>query len=136
MDLVAKYQDYRTILDRSFMSVGRGPCQTLAADARTDSQLHFGDATIFLGWFIGVLATEYHLLASGLMSPPCLNPRRSLRELGFALRALERLKKTAATAFGPPPGPVKPRGPAPLTLYSRKRGRIGWRRSVSKNWWS
>jgi hypothetical protein len=108
MDLVAKYLDYRTNLDRSFMSVGRGPGQTLAADSRDDKCLHFGDATLFLGWFIGVLATEYHLLASGLMTAPGLSPRRSLLELGFALRALERLKRTAATSFGPPPAPAPP----------------------------
>ncbi|MDH4196214.1 MAG: hypothetical protein OEW05_02280 [Candidatus Aminicenantes bacterium] len=108
MDLVAKYGIYRTILSRSFMSVGRGPGQTLAADARGDSCLHFGDATLFLGWYLGVLATEFHLLASGLMTAPGLSPRRSLHELGFALRTLERLKRTAATAFGPPPPSVPP----------------------------
>jgi len=108
VDLVTKYRNYRTILDRSFMSVGRGPGRTLAADTRTDVELHFGDATLFLGWFIGVLATEYHLLATGLMTAPGLSPRRSLREIGFALCALERLKRTAATVFGQPPSPVPP----------------------------
>ncbi len=103
MNLAAKYQNYRTTLGRSFMSVGGGPGQTLACDRRDDACLYFGDATLFLGWFLGVLATEHHLLASGLMTAPGLSPRRSLRELGFALGALERLKKTAATAFGPPP---------------------------------
>lgn len=108
MNLVDKYQNYRTILGRSFMSVGKGPGRTLAADTRTDVELHFGDATLFLGWFIGVLATEYHLLAAGLMTAPDLSPRESIRDLKFALRSLERLKRTAATAFGPPPSPVSP----------------------------
>jgi hypothetical protein len=70
--------------------------------------LSFGDATLFLGWFIGVLATEYHLLATGLMTAPGLSPRRSLRELDFALRTLERLKKTTARSFGPSPTPPPP----------------------------
>ena len=108
MNLVDKYQNYRTNLDRSFMSVGKGPGRTLAADRRDDSCLSFGDATLFLGWFIGVLATEYHLLATGLMTAPGLSLRRSVRELKFALRTLDRLKRTAATAFGPPPSPVPP----------------------------
>jgi hypothetical protein len=40
----------------SYRNITTGPNGDLS------QQLHFGDQTVFLGWYIGVLATEYRLL--------------------------------------------------------------------------
>jgi len=112
MDLIRKYEAYRNILKTGFLVVGGKPGYSLPADARNASSMHFGDAAVFLGWYMGILATEYHLLSNGLISSGTLHPRKTLRELFFALKALDRLIGTAPGYFNPPAQspPVVPRG--------------------------
>lgn len=103
MTLVEKYENYRKILTGQFLASGLGQGFSLPADAIQPGSMHFGDSTLFLGWYIGVLATEYHLLTSGIINSPTLNVPGTLRELSLALRALRRLSRAAAGCFPQPP---------------------------------
>lgn len=99
MDLIRKYQRYRARFKADFLRVGLDQGHSLPADARKNDSIHFGDATVFLGWHIGVLATEHFLLQKGVLDSAVLNPSDTLRELYFALKALERLMRKAPDAF-------------------------------------
>lgn len=107
MSLNRKYEKYRRILRSRFLVIGRAQGHSLPSDFRDSGRIHFGDATVFLGWYMGVLATEFHLLSEGLITAQTLKARRTLRELYFALTALRRLIDTAAYCFGPSPIPYK-----------------------------
>lgn len=109
---MSKYQKYRARLKDEFLLVGEGSGCSLPADARktefsdsgTTESIHFGDATVFLGWYMGILATEHFLLRKGLMDSPdqTLNISETEKELYFALKALKRLMKKAPSAFDTP----------------------------------
>ncbi len=99
MNLANKYQNYRTRLKDEFLLVGDRPGYSLPADARKDCSIHFGDATLFLGWHIGILASEYFLLNKGILYSPILNTGATLEDLYSALKALERLIYAAPGAF-------------------------------------
>lgn len=99
MDLIRKYQNYRARLVADFLRVGEDQGHSLPADARKTDSIHFGDATVFLGWYIGILATEHFLLLKGVLDSAVLNTCDTLRDLYFALKALERLMKKAPDAF-------------------------------------
>lgn len=101
MNLSGKYEKYRRILRRRFLVIGSDQGHSLPADSRDSGLVHFGDATVFLGWYMGVLATEFNLLSRGLLSTLALRPQKTLRELYFALNALRRLIHTAASCFHP-----------------------------------
>jgi hypothetical protein len=103
MSLSRKYEKYRRILRKRFLIIGRTQGHSLPADTRSSGCIHFGDATVFLGWYMGVLATEFYLLSEGLITTQTLRPQKTLRELYFALTALRRLIDTAACCFGPSP---------------------------------
>mgnify|MGYP007022323200 CR=1 FL=1 len=62
--------------------------------------LQYGDQTIKLGWYIGVLATEYRLRMNHGTG---IDPQIILEELWSALEAYERLDKLAETVYGEPP---------------------------------
>lgn len=99
MNLPGKYQNYRARLKSDFIRIGPGQGHSLPADTRENLSIHFGDATVFLGWYTGILATEHVLLSNGVFDPAVLNPSDTLRDLYFALKALERLMKKAPEAF-------------------------------------
>jgi hypothetical protein len=103
MRLSRKYEKYRRILRKRFLIIGRAQGHSLPADARNSGRMHFGDATVFLGWYMGILATEFYLLSEGLITTQMLRAQRTLRELYFALIALRRLIDTAASCFCPSP---------------------------------
>jgi hypothetical protein len=103
MNLSRKYERYRKILKTRFLVVGREQGHSLPADNRDSGRIHFGDATVFLGWYLGVLATEFYLLSRGLITTQALSPQKTLRELYFAINALRRLIDTAARCFRPSP---------------------------------
>ena len=103
MNLIEKYETYRTNLTDRFLAVGTRQGLSLPADAIKSHSMHFGDATLFLGWYMGVLATEYHLLSSGLVAAARLNVHKTLGELFRALLALRRLTRAAAGGFPQPP---------------------------------
>lgn len=67
-----KYWNYRDRLKKYFLKIGSGPGESLPAENRCEgciqngnvftSKLRWGDATIHLGYYIAVLASEYKLL--------------------------------------------------------------------------
>lgn len=59
--------------------------------------LHFGDAPVYQGYYIGVLATEYRLLQANGQ-----NTDRTLTELYYALEAINRLDEKAESLWGKP----------------------------------
>src|SRR5262249_6424400 len=90
-----KYHALRARLRPEFAVVGDGPGQSQPADVRDDTQgfIKWADSTIRLGWYIGVLASEYHLYAHPELYPGAhsVAPEDTQNELYSALAALERL---------------------------------------------
>ncbi|MBA3284560.1 MAG: hypothetical protein H0U27_05810, partial [Nitrosopumilus sp.] len=93
-----KYWHYRNRLRTYYMHVGEGPGASIPAGIRNfinwetgePSIIHWGDATLYLGWYMGVLATEYHLLNKNNQET-----KEILEELNYALLAVERLDSIA-----------------------------------------
>ncbi|MEQ9364038.1 MAG: hypothetical protein RIF32_07345 [Leptospirales bacterium] len=80
---------------------------------RNPTGLAWGDATIHLGWYMAVLATEHYLIRGGRLivipgapNPSVVEPFSALgnaqSELYFALAALERLDRSGEAAFASP----------------------------------
>src|SRR5256885_1291080 len=104
-DDVAKYARLRHRLVTEFASVGDQPGQSQPAPERTDSAglMKWGDGTIALGFYLGVLATESYMLARPGQYPGMPgNLQDTYDELYFALTALERLDNVANAAFPAP----------------------------------
>jgi hypothetical protein len=90
-----KYWHYRYRLVNYFMVVGDGPGKSLPAGIRNlynGDQMHWGEVPVYLGWYIGVLATEYRLLKDNNQPVD-----RTLTELFYALKAAKRLDGVAET---------------------------------------
>ena len=96
---IEKYWYYRHRLVNGFTKIGNQPGESLIAGVRNLYQdnnppfnihnhkyLDYGDQTIYLGWYIGVLATEYKLLFDAGKST-----EKTLTELYYAIEALYRL---------------------------------------------
>ncbi len=95
-----KYWYYRWRLRENFMKIGKGAGESLIADVRNTNMsttgdpllqnegihLRFSDQTVFLGFYIGVLATEYRSLSYNGQ-----NTDQTVKELYHALWALNRL---------------------------------------------
>jgi len=82
-----KYWHYRYRLVNQFMVVGGGKGQSLPATVRNkygSGILDWGETPRYMGWYLGVLATEYRLLQNNGQSV-----ERTLTELYYALRAIE-----------------------------------------------
>jgi hypothetical protein len=93
-----KYWYYRWRLRNNFLVVGDGQGCSLPAQQRyymNSPKLQWGDGTIQLGNYIGVLATEYYLLqeSSG-------NTVQTRKELYYALLAFNRLDVAAELTLG------------------------------------
>ncbi|MCB9766004.1 MAG: hypothetical protein H6739_39885 [Alphaproteobacteria bacterium] len=106
------YWEMRDRLTAEFMVVGAGPGHSLPATRRVDTVGHmkWADATVQLGWTLGVLATEYALLAEGerfegYSQGGARTPEDTAAELAFALAALERVDAHDQAAFPDCPGP-------------------------------
>ena len=102
-----KYHRLRQRLDAEFASVGPGQGQSQPAPERTDSQglMKWGDGTIALGFYLGVLATEHYMLANPAIFPGAGDATQldnTREELYYALLALERLDNSADAAFPSP----------------------------------
>ncbi|HEV7231717.1 MAG TPA: hypothetical protein VGO45_10340 [Bacteroidia bacterium] len=94
----SKYWHYRERLVHDFMVVGPDAGQSIPAGVRNlwdGSGLHFGDAPVYLGYYIAVLATEYTLLHGNGQQTD-----RSLTELYYALEAVNRLDAAAEPLWG------------------------------------
>jgi len=90
---IKKYWHYRYRLVNNFMVVGEGRGKSLPATIRNEWNggiLYWGETPKYLGWYIGVLATEYRLLKNNNQSTD-----RTLYELYCALLAVDRLDKNA-----------------------------------------
>jgi hypothetical protein len=106
-ELTDKYWFYRQRLNTEFLKVGLGvngeasghALPAAQAYVGEGDQLHFGDATSFLGNYIGVLATEYLLLKRDSASPEQLVEVK--QELFYAMKAYERLDYNAELLLPP-----------------------------------
>ena len=108
-DNLAKYWRLRERLTAEFLSVGPAQGQSQPAQERHEAQgfIKFGDTTLVLGWYIGVLATEYELVRQpgrfpGADRANAAQVNATLDELYYALLAMERLDETAESAFPSP----------------------------------
>ncbi len=103
-----KYRHLRRRLLTEFVSVGPARGQSQPAPERMDNLglMKWGDGTIALGFYLGVLATEHYMLShpaqfpGAAASPSDLDTTRD--ELYYALLALERLDRDADAAFPSP----------------------------------
>lgn len=99
-----KYARLKKRFNDTFVRVGPAPGESIPANRlyrkwdnetnRYYNDLEFGDATIHLGWYLAVLATENHLLRQHGKSTA-----QNVRELYYALHALERLDRVSNVAW-------------------------------------
>ena len=100
-----KYVYYKQRFLNNFIAVGNGMGESLPLDIRRLSQVEkkdqskvhefgIGDATLRLGWYIAVLATEYKLL-----NDQGLDTYQTRKELYYALEAFNRLDLNAESYF-------------------------------------
>ncbi|MEO7093830.1 MAG: hypothetical protein ABI175_11310, partial [Polyangiales bacterium] len=108
---LAKYRQLRHRLVTDFVSIGAGPGQSEPAPERNDTThwMKWGDGTIALGFYLGVLATEHYMLSNpgkfpGADGGDATQLDRTRTELYSALFALERLDRSADAAFEAPCG--------------------------------
>jgi MYXO-CTERM domain-containing protein len=104
-----KYRHLRQRLVTEFTRVGPGPGQSQPAPERNDSTgwMKWGDGTIALGFYLGVLASEHYMLANPTKFPgadggDATQLERTRTELYYALAALERLDNIADASFPAP----------------------------------
>lgn len=103
-----KYAALRLRLDEEFVAEGEGPGHAMPVHERVDSEglVRWADASIRLGWYIGLLATEHHLQQHPDRFPgfdSALPEGVDVQEqLYYALLALERLDEVADASFPPP----------------------------------
>lgn len=96
-----KYWKYRTDFKENFIYIGEGKSRSLPVIYRRDKDrlITFGDATIELGWYMGMLATEYYISSKKMYLPVSeyepLDPAETLVELYYALKCFDRLDKIA-----------------------------------------
>lgn len=101
------YVRLRERLDE-FRIVGVEQGESIPAGWRDDNVgvIKWADATVALGWEIGVLATEYHLLAHRdhytAMRDVAWTADDTLDELAAALASLDRIDRVAESAFPEP----------------------------------
>ncbi len=100
-----KYEQLRTRLRSDFIARGTGPGDAIPASERRDaiSRIRWADATIRLGWHIGVLASELGMLDQAADFPGYTGDRDQTERLLYeALIALERLDRVADASFPAP----------------------------------
>ena len=100
-----KYVYYKQRFLNNFIAVGNGMGESLPLDIRRMSvkprlngtdihEFGIGDATLRLGWYMAVLATEYKLL-----NDQGLDTYQTRKELYYALEAINRLDLNAESYF-------------------------------------
>ncbi len=103
-----KYAELRLRLDEEFVAQGEGPGHAMPVHERVESEglVRWADASIRLGWYIGLLATEHHLRQNPDRYPgfdSALPQGVDVDEqLYYALLALERLDEVADSSFPDP----------------------------------
>lgn len=103
----AKYRHLRQRLHADFVRVGPNPGESQPAPERMETigLMKWGDGTIALGFYLGVLATEHHMLSNPALFPGAGDATQleaTRGELYHALLALERLDASADAAFPAP----------------------------------
>jgi hypothetical protein len=105
-----KYWYYKSRLNNDFIKVGLGsgesiPCQIRGANNLThtfygapNTLMDWGDASSYLGYYIGTLAMEYYLLQQNNQ-----NTAKVSHELFCALNAVNRIDYVGETFFGGTP---------------------------------
>lgn len=94
-----KYWHLRHRLVNQFMAVGPNAGESLPASGRNHNEtgfLDWSETPRYVGWYLGVLATEYRLLKNNGQSTD-----RTLSELYYALRAVIRLDENAEKQWYP-----------------------------------
>lgn len=106
---LTKYWHARERMLTEFTVRGTGPGQGQPAVERNGIHgfIKWADSTIRLGWYLGILATEYHLLTEPATFPGAHagnvgRATQTVEELYEALTALERLDLVADASFPPP----------------------------------
>lgn len=100
-----KYWQYRHKLVTQYMLVGDEQGYSLPASYINPGleRMKWSDNTIWLGWYMGTLATEYHLLHNpryeGYIDGDSARISANLNELYYAVKAIIRLDSTAETSF-------------------------------------
>lgn len=100
-----KYWQYRHKLATQYMLIGDQQGYSLPASYINPGLelMKWSDNTIWLGWYMGTLATEYHLLHNpryeGYNDGDTARINQNLNELYYALKAIIRLDSTAETSF-------------------------------------
>lgn len=96
-----KYWKYRQDFKERFVYMGEGNSKSLPIIYRRerDKLITYGDATLELGWYMGMLATEYHISSKKMYLPVTEyegnDPAQTLVELYYALRCFDRLDEKA-----------------------------------------
>lgn len=118
-----KYWHYRYRLVNHFMVVGPDAGMSIPAGVRNytnsynggPTALEYSDDLVYLGDYIGVLATEYAcMIRNGVgLNDPGLS--HTLTELHYALNAINRLDQTSEATF-----PTTSYNPNPLNGYLNK----------------
>ncbi len=109
-----KFWSYRDRLRKNFLKIGSEPGESTPMSARSigfpysngdalTSRVYWQDATIYLGHYLSVLATEIKLLVSAYNSSTDAREKQSIlsqieqskNELYYALQAVNRLDKRA-----------------------------------------
>ncbi len=92
-----KYENYRNNLRQNYLlGIGDKQGYSLAASERRTNtgEIKWADATISLGHYLGVLATEYYLYKQDNR-----NTEQTIKELYYAISTLYRLDYTAETFY-------------------------------------
>lgn len=101
---LAKYWHYRYRLTHYFTVIGEGPGMSIPAGVRNRCggdgcvMMDWGEGPVQLGYYIGVLATEYKLLKDN--NAPQADINQTLTELYYAMKTITRLNTVAVTNCG------------------------------------
>jgi len=100
-----KYWKYRYAFKEQFISIGSGEGKSIpgAIYDLENKEIQYHNTGNDLGWYLGLLATEYRILSSKMYLPITeyeeLSPTQNLIELYRALKALQRLDASAEPIF-------------------------------------
>ena len=101
-----KYWEYRDRLVNDLMIVGDGQGYSIPPSHidTINNRIKWADATIWHGWYMGILATEYYMLTHPGRFPDfapsaSVTAESTLEELHYAVKALIRLDENAELSF-------------------------------------
>lgn len=80
-----KYEIYKERLLKEFILPGTGQGCSIPANQRSDTHIYFGDGTLYLGWYMTVLATEENV-DYDLIWDAVLSLERLMQPCGYFIR--------------------------------------------------